>query len=140
MPSLFTRILDGELPGRFVWKDEVCFAILTVNPIRPGHVLVIPRQEIDDWLDLPDAGRDHLMATAQVIGRAVKSVFQSVKVGVAIVGLEVRHVHLHLIPISAPEHMEFARADKSPDPAALDDAAERLRAALTSMGFTQAAR
>ena len=72
MPSLFTRILDGELPGRFVWKDEVCFAILTVNPIRPGHVLVIPRQEIDDWLDLPDEGRDHLMATAQVFGRAVK--------------------------------------------------------------------
>lgn len=134
MPSIFTRIIEGKVPGRFVWKDELCFAILTVNPIQPGHVLVIPRQEIDDWLDLPSPLRDHLMATARVLGQAMKEVFRPVKVGLAIIGLEVRHVHLHLIPISAPEHMEFARADKSPDPAALDSVAERLRAALTTMG------
>lgn len=134
MPSIFTRIIEGKVPGRFVWKDELCFAILTVNPIQPGHVLVIPRQEIDDWLDLPSPLRDHLMATARVLGQAMREVFRPVKVGLAIIGLEVRHVHLHLIPISAPEHMEFARADKSPDPAALDSVAERLRAALTTMG------
>lgn len=134
MPSIFTRIIEGKVPGRFVWKDELCFAILTVNPIQPGHVLVIPRQEIDDWLDLPSPLRDHLMATARVLGQAMKEVFRPVKVGLAIIGLEVRHVHLHLIPISAPEHMELARADKSPDPAALDSVAERLRAALTTMG------
>ncbi len=139
MASIFSRILAGEIPGRFVWKDEQCFAILTVNPIQPGHVLVIPRQEIDDWLDLSPALRDHLVATAQVLGRALKAAFQPVKVGVAIVGLEVRHVHLHLIPISAPEHMEFARADTHPDPAGLDAVAERVRATLTAMGVRHGA-
>ncbi len=132
MPSIFTRILNGELPGRFVWKDDKCFAILTAQPIQPGHVLVIPRQEIDDWVDLPDDLRDHLFATAAVIGKALMKEFQPTKVGVAVVGLEVRHVHLHLIPISAPEHMEFARADKNPDPRALDQVAERLRKALAA--------
>lgn len=130
MPSVFTRILNNELPGRFIWKDEKCFAILTSQPIQPGHVLVIPRQEIDDWLDLPADLRDHLIDVAQVIGKALKREFRPTKIGVAIVGLEVRHVHLHLIPISAPEHMDFARAEKSPDPRRLDEVAEKLRAAL----------
>lgn len=136
MSSIFTRILNGELPGRFVWKDAQCFAILTAQPIRPGHVLVIPREEIDDWLDLPDGLREHLVATAQRIGRALKKEFRSTKVGLAVVGLEVSHVHLHLIPISAPEHMEFARAEKNPDPAILDEVAQRLRAALAAMGMS----
>jgi histidine triad (HIT) family protein len=132
MPSVFTRILAGELPGRFVWRDDACFAILSVNPLQPGHVLVIPRQEVDDWLDLPDELRNHLTLTARTIGRAIKVAFAPVKVGLAIVGLEVRHVHLHLVPISAPEHLDFARADLHADPRDLDAAAERIRAALRS--------
>ena len=134
MATIFTRILDGEIPGRIVWKDARCFALMTINPIQPGHVLVIPRQEIDHWLDLPDDLRDHLFATAQTIGRAVMRAFRPVKVGMAIVGLEVLHVHLHLMPIRQPEHMEFARADRNPDPKALDAAAQKLRAALRELG------
>jgi histidine triad (HIT) family protein len=140
MPSIFTRILTGEVPGRFVWKDEQCFAILTTNPLQPGHLLLIPRLELDDWLDVPQALRDHLFGTAQVLGQALKQAFKPVKVGLAIVGLEVRHLHLHLIPISAPEHMDFARAERSPDPLALDAVAAQVRAALKALGAKGVAR
>lgn len=139
MASIFTRILAGEVPGRFVWRDEQCFAILTAQPLQPGHLLVIPRQEVDDWLDLPAPLRDHLLGVAQLLGRALKVTFQPIKVGLAIVGLEVRHVHVHLIPISAPEHMDFARAETHPDPAELDAVAERLRATLATLGAQRGA-
>jgi histidine triad (HIT) family protein len=139
MPTLFTRILDGAIPGRFVWKDERCFSILTINPIQPGHCLVIPRQEIDHWLDLPAELARHLFDVAQVIGKAQTAAFRPEKVGLSIVGLEVRHVHLHLIPIREAKHMDFANADKNPSPAALDDAAARLRAELKAMGRREVA-
>jgi histidine triad (HIT) family protein len=138
-PSVFTRILNGEIPGRFVWKDEQCFAILTINPIQPGHVLVIPKREVDRWTDLPDDLRNHLFMVGQTIAKGLHAAFKPDRVGLMIVGLEVHHVHLHLIPISAPEHMEFARADKSPDPKALDAAAAALRTALKAMGVKQVA-
>jgi histidine triad (HIT) family protein len=134
MPSVFTRILNGELPGRFVWKDEQCFAILTINPIRPGHALVIPRREIDHWLDVPGELSRHLFDVAQTIGKAQMQAFRPAKVGLSIVGLEVRHAHLHVIPIDSIEDMDFGRAEKSPSPAALDDAANRLREALRKLG------
>jgi histidine triad (HIT) family protein len=134
MPSLFTRIIAGELPARFVWKDEHCVAFLTVNPLRPGHVLVVPRQEVDHWLDLPAPLRDHLFGVAQEIGRAVQAEFKPAKVGLVIVGLEVRHVHLHLSPIDAINDLDLARADKNPSPASLDAAAARVRAALRRQG------
>ena len=139
MPTLFTKILTGEIPGRFVWKDEQCFAILTINPIQPGHCLVIPRQEIDHWLDVPADLSRHLFATAQTIGKAQMAAFRPEKVGLSIVGLEVRHVHLHLMPIREAKHMDFANADKNPSPAALDAAAAKLRAALRAMGCTAVA-
>ena len=70
MPTLFTRILRGELPARFVWKDDLCAAFLSINPLRPGHVLVVPFEEVDHWLDLPAPLRDHLFAVGQALGRA----------------------------------------------------------------------
>jgi histidine triad (HIT) family protein len=134
MPSVFTKILEGSIPGRFVWKDEQCFAILTINPIRPGHVLVIPRQEVDHWLDLPAGLQHHLFDVAQTIGKALMQAFRPTKVGLTIVGLEVRHVHLHLIPIDAIADMDFARADKDPKPEALDQVATKIRAVLKALG------
>lgn len=138
MPSVFTRILRGELPGRFVWKDEHCAAFLSINPLRPGHVLVVPRAEIDHWLDLPAPLRDHLFGVAQFIGRALQDEYEPQKVGLTVIGLEVRHVHLHVVPIDSIGDMDFARADKHPVPAALDAAALRVRAALRRLGCAQA--
>ena len=136
MASIFTRIIAGELPGRFVWKDDRAVAILTIAPLRPGHVLVIPREEVDHWLDLSPELAAHLMRVAQTVGRAVAKAFPCRKVGLMIAGLEVTHTHLLLVPIDDLAEMDFSRQDRNPDPRALDEAAAAIRAAL---GATSAA-
>jgi histidine triad (HIT) family protein len=140
MPTIFTRIINGELPGRFVWRDEQCVAFLTINPLKPGHTLVVPRAEVDHWLDLEPDVATHLMRVAQTIGRALQRGFNPTRVGMIIAGLEVPHVHLHLVPVDTMSDFDFARAEKSPDPAALDRAAATIRAELAAMGHTQEAR
>ena len=132
MPSLFTRIIDGELPGRFVWRDDRAVAFLSINPLQPGHTLVVPVAEVDHWIDLDPDLAAHLMLVARRIGQAAQTAFSPVKVGLMVAGLEVPHVHLHVVPIRGVHDLDFANADPSPDPAALDDAADRLRAALGS--------
>jgi histidine triad (HIT) family protein len=134
MATLFTRIIDGEIPGRFVWRDDQAVAFLTISPIRPGHVLVVPRAEVDHWLDLDATLAAHLIQVAQKVGQAQMAAFAPVRIGMIIAGLEVPHCHLHLVPIDTEADLSFARADHSPDPAALDDAAERLRTALREAG------
>jgi histidine triad (HIT) family protein len=138
--TLFTKIIDGEIPGRFVWRDDDVVAFLTINPITPGHTLVVPRAEVDHWLDLPPALAERCMAVAQVIGLAQMQAFSPTRVGMIIAGLEVPHTHLHLIPIDSESDLSFSKADPSPDPAALDVAAEQLRAALTAAGRPEVAR
>jgi histidine triad (HIT) family protein len=130
MATVFTRIMRGELPGRFVYEDERCAVFLTIEPLRPGHVMVVPREEVDHWLDLDPELLTHLMVVAQRVGRAIHREFGSEKVGLMIVGLEVPHVHIHLSPIDAIGDMNFANADRDPDPDRLDRVAERLRRAL----------
>lgn len=132
MPSIFTQIIQGEIPGRFVHRDDRCVAILTIAPLNPGHTLVIPIEEVDHWLDLSDELAAHLFSVAKSIGRAMQSAFQPEKVGLMIAGLEVRHVHLHLVPIWNIQELEFSRQDRNPDLADLDAALQRLRAALDS--------
>ncbi len=129
MASIFTRIINGELPGHFVWQDDVAVAIMTIAPIRPGHVLVIPRQEIDHWDDLPEATAQHLMALGQRLAKAIKQAFPAKRVGMVIAGLEVPHTHVHLLPVDEMEDFNFGRAAMA-DAASLADAAERIRAAL----------
>lgn len=130
VPSVFTRILDGELPGRFVLRDARCAAFLTVAPLRPGHVLVVPVEEIDSWLDLPPELAGHLVLVAQRVGRAVQAAFGSARVGLVVAGLEVPHAHLHVVPVDTLADLDFARADPAPEPAALDDAQARILARL----------
>ena len=137
MPTIFTRIIDGELPARFVWKDSLCVAFLSINPLRPGHVLVVPREEVDHWLDIDPASGSHLAGVSQVIGKALMLAFRPTKVGMTIVGLEVPHMHIHLVPIDGLGDMDFGGADRSPSPASLDDAARRIREALRAMGRSE---
>jgi len=136
--TLFTRIIDGELPGRFVWRDEEVVAFLTINPITPGHTLVVPRAEIDHWVDLPPGLAERCIVVAQAIGRAQMAAFSPTRIGLIIAGLEVPHTHLHVVPIDTEADLSFAKADPSPDPAALDDAAARLREALRAQGHAEA--
>jgi len=128
--SLFTRIIDGELPGRFVYEDPAVVAFLTIAPVRPGHTLVVPRVEIDNWLDLDAETRRALFEAAQLVGIAVQQAFPARKVALLALGLMVPHVHLHLIPIDDEGQANLVHADQNPDPAALDEAAERIRQAV----------
>jgi diadenosine tetraphosphate (Ap4A) HIT family hydrolase len=137
--SLFTRIIRGELPGRFVWRDARAVAFLTIAPLRPGHTLVVPLEEIDHWLDVPPELMQHLTLVAQKVGQAVQQAFRPEKVGLMIAGLEVRHVHLHVVPIQSLGDLDFAKADAKVAPAALDAAAERLRQALREAGHREVA-
>ena len=130
MASVFSRIIAGELPGRFVHEDAHTVAFLSIEPLQPGHTLVVPRAESDHWLDLPPDLLDSLMRSSQHVGAGIQRAFRPTKVGMMLAGLEVPHVHVHLVPIATVRDMDFANADRAPDPAALDDAAERIRAAL----------
>jgi histidine triad (HIT) family protein len=137
--SLFTKIIRGELPGRFVWRDTRAVGFLTVAPLRPGHTLVVPVEEIDHWLDVPPDLMQHLVGVAQKIGQSIQDAFQPDKVGLMIAGLEVRHVHLHLVPIHTLGDLDFAKADTKATPEALDAAAAKLRAALRESGHREVA-
>ena len=134
MPTIFTRIIDGELPGRFVWRDDDCVAFLSINPLRPGHTLVVPRAEVDHWIDLSVEANAHLVRVAHAIGTAQMDAFQPARVGLIIAGLEVPHVHLHVVPIDREQDLSFANADVSPSADAMDAAAEKLRSALRAHG------
>jgi histidine triad (HIT) family protein len=134
MATLFTKIIEGEIPGRFVWRDEQAVVFLTIAPIAPGHALVVPVDEVDHWIDLDAGLAAHLMDVARCVGQAQMAAFAPTRIGVIIAGLEVPHCHMHLIPIDSEADLSFARADHDPDAAALDDAAERLRAALRDAG------
>jgi histidine triad (HIT) family protein len=137
MPTIFTRIIEGELPGRFVWRDDRCVVFLSIAPLRPGHALVVPVAEIDQWLDLEPDLAAHLMVVAHAIGRAQRDAFDPVRVGLIIAGLEVPHTHLHVVPITRESDLSFANADPSPSPESMDDAAVRLRSALRAAGHRE---
>ena len=130
MPTLFTRIINGEIPGRFVWRDDRVVAFMTIAPIKPGHVLVVPISELDHWIDAPDDLRNHIMNVAAQIGQAQMSAFHPARVGVIIAGLEVPHLHVHVIPIDTERDLNFANANGSATDGELEEAARKLRVAL----------
>lgn len=133
-PTLFTRIIDGELPGRFVWRDADVVAFLTIAPLRPGHVLVVPREPHDRWTDVPAELWARLADVSHVIGRVLEREFECVRVGLIVAGLEVPHCHVHLVPIRTESDLDFSRADHGASAADLDDAAERIRSGLRRDG------
>lgn len=139
MASVFTKIIHGELPGRFVWKDERAVAFLSIAPLKPGHTLVVPREEIDHWLDLDPALMQHLTQVSQCVGKAIASGFEPVRVGTMILGLEVPHVHIHVVPIWGVHDLDFANADPNAKPEDLDAAAETLRRELRAQGRAEVA-
>ncbi|HET9254090.1 MAG TPA: HIT family protein [Pseudonocardiaceae bacterium] len=134
MTTLFSRIIEGEIPGRFVWSDERCVAFLTIAPLRPGHALVVPRQEVDEWTDADDGLLSDLMVVARHIGEAQKIGFRAPRAGLIVAGFEVPHLHVHVFPAWGIGDFDFAGADHDPDPAGLDTAADTLREALRKAG------
>ncbi len=138
MASVFTMIINGDIPGHFVWRDDDAVAFLSINPINVGHTLVVPRDEVDHWLDLPSASASHLMEVAHHVGAAHQRVFAAKRVGLIIAGFEVAHTHLHVLPISSMAHMDFANAATDVDHAELATNASMIRDALSAAGHDEA--
>jgi histidine triad (HIT) family protein len=97
MPTVFTRIINGEFPGTFVHRDEQCVAFMSINPLARGHVLVVPIEEVDHWVDASPHLAAHLFAVTHRIARAQRDAFSCARVGVIVAGYEVPHAHIHVI-------------------------------------------
>jgi diadenosine tetraphosphate (Ap4A) HIT family hydrolase len=134
MATVFTKIINGEIPGRFVYEDDEIVAFLTIAPITQGHTLVVPRAEIDNWQDIDPAVFGRIMEVSQLIGRAVSKAFDVERAGVIIAGLEVPHLHVHVFPARDLSDFGFANADQNPSQESLDDAQAKIKAALAELG------
>lgn len=130
MASVFTMIMNREIPGRFVYEDDAVVAFLTIEPMTQGHTLVVPRDEVDNWQDLDPAVLDRVMHVAQRIGKAVCAAFGATRAGVIIAGLEVPHLHVHVFPAFNLTDFGFANVDRNPSPESLDAAQAKIIAAL----------
>ncbi|WP_341938417.1 HIT family protein [Marinimicrobium sp. C2-29] len=137
MPSVFSKIIAGDIPGHFVWKDDQAVVFMTIEPIREGHVLVVPREEVDHWDDLPPALLAHLIKVSQAVAKGLKEAYPAKRVGMMIAGLEVPHTHIHLAPMDSMGDLSFEHAH-SVEAAALAAAAKRIRAVLVKQGHAEA--
>lgn len=133
MASVFTMIINGDLPGRFVYEDEDVVAFLTIEPMTQGHTLVVPRAEVDRWQDVEPALFHRVMDVSQRIGKAVCAAFGADRAGLIIAGLEVPHLHVHVFPAYNLTDFGFAHVDRSPSAESLDEAQAKIKAALAAM-------
>jgi diadenosine tetraphosphate (Ap4A) HIT family hydrolase len=134
MTTVFSRIVAGEIPARFVWSDDRAVAFLSVNPLGPGHTLVVPREEVDQWVDAPPELLAHLSTVAHAVGAAVRAVWAPPRVGLMVAGFEIPHLHLHVFPAAGMAAFDFANAAATVDAAEQDRHADALRAALRGAG------
>ncbi|ANE04797.1 HIT family protein [Corynebacterium crudilactis] len=135
MASVFTKIINGELPGRFVYRSENVVAFLSIEPLTYGHTLVVPVAEVDRWTDLPQTIWVEVNEAAQLIGNAIRTAFSSPRCGYIIAGFDVPHTHIHLFPTDKMADYDFrnAMAADATDPAEMDAAAEKIREALDGL-------
>jgi len=126
MPTIFTKIINGEIPCHKVMEDENYFAFLDIKPINPGHCLCIPKKEVDYIFDVDDELLSGLMIFAKKVAKKIKKAVDCKKIGVMVAGLEVPHCHIHLVPIQSLGDLTFAKS-KPADPAELAKIAEKIR-------------
>ena len=133
MATLFTKIINGEIPGTFVHQDDKCVAFLDVAPMTEGHVMVVPREEISHWIDADAELIAHLTAVAKRIGEAQKRAFDCERIGLLVVGYEVPHLHIHVLPTNSMD--DFDISDRAPmqTPEQLEAPAEKIRQALSEL-------
>ena len=131
--SIFTKIRKKDVPGFVLYEDDVCFAILTIQPHHPGHVLVIPVEEVADWEDIEPNNWAHLMKVAQQFGGVIKKLHHPPKVGLAAVGFEIPHVHIHVIPLYEIADIDHDKA-KQASPDDLVKEANKLMEAIKAQG------
>ncbi|WP_280409104.1 HIT family protein [Nocardia brasiliensis] len=135
MASVFSAIIAGQLPGRFVWEDDEFVGFLTIAPVTTGHTLVVPRKEIDQWQDVDTETFARLTAVAQKIGQAVRRAWDAPRAGLLVAGLEVPHLHVHVFPAFTMTDFDISGADPNPSPESLDDAQTKIKQALRDLGY-----
>jgi diadenosine tetraphosphate (Ap4A) HIT family hydrolase len=132
--TIFSRIIAGEIPGTFLWRDDRCVAFMSINPLARGHALVVPIDEVDHWLDASPDLTAHLFSVAREIGLAQHAAFECERVGVIVAGYEIDHCHIHVVPTNAMADLAFENAAASVDRDDLDSAAAAIRAELRHLG------
>jgi histidine triad (HIT) family protein len=130
MASIFTRIINGEIPCYKIAEDENYFAFLDINPLAKGHTLVVPKKEVDYMFDVDDATLAGMMIFAKKIARAIDKAIPCKRVGVAVLGLEVPHAHIHLVPINGGFDIEFSKPKLKLTPEEFKEVAAKIIACL----------
>lgn len=128
MASIFTKIVNGEIPCHKIAENEKFLAFLDVFPLVHGHILVIPKKEVDYIFDLEDTDLSEMMVFAKKVAKAQKAAVVCKRIGVAVIGLEVPHAHIHLVPMNTVNDINFTQPKISPTPAQLTEMAEKIRA------------
>lgn len=134
MSTVFTKIIAGQLPGRFVWSEPDLVAFTSIAPITAGHTLIVPRAEVSQFTDAPADLFARLNHVAQIIGRAQKQAWDAPRAALLIAGFEVPHLHLHVLPAWGESELSFDNAKTDVPAAEMDRDAELLRAALRAVG------
>lgn len=132
MPSIFSRIIAREIPGHIVAEDDRYIAFLDINPLVMGHTLVIPKKEVDYIYDLDDDTLAGLHLFAKKVARAIEEVVPCKRIGVTVIGLEVPHAHVHLVPLNSMGDMNFSHAKLTPTSEALADMATKIKRAVVA--------
>lgn len=132
MSTIFTKIRNGEIPGDFVWKDEHCFAIADINPHSKGHILLIPNQEINAFWEADDYLSTHLNKIAKILAKAQLKTFKSERICQLIIGFDVPHLHIHLVPA---DNATVLNKSANISPEEIADGAKMIRHTLAEMGY-----
>ena len=125
--SVFTEIINGNLPAHAIWRDTECVSFLSINPISNGHCLVVPIAEVDHWVDLPTEKVGHLLEVASIIGQSQMKSFKPSRIGQMIAGFEVPHTHLHVLPINDIRDLDFSNATNNANHDQLAEYAKLIR-------------
>lgn len=130
MTTIFSHIINGNISGTFVYRDEKCVAFMSINPLADGHVLVVPIEEVDHWIDMSPELSKHMFEVSHKLSRALSQAFPCERVGLLIAGYEVNHCHIHLVPTQTMHELNFANAAQSVERERLEANAEKIIAAL----------
>ncbi len=130
MPSIFTRIIQGDLPSFKILEDDHCFAFLDVFPLVEGHTLVVPKKEVDNIFDLDQETYQHLFSFAKEVESKLRKSIPCKRIGIAVIGLEVPHAHIHLVPLNHVEDINFSRPKMKPSQEELKAIQERILSSI----------
>jgi histidine triad (HIT) family protein len=128
--TIFSKIIAGEIPSYKIAENEKFFAFLDIFPLREGHVLVVPKTEVDNLFDLPAEYLEEMLLFAQPIAKAIEKAFDCNRCGMSVIGLEVPHAHIHLIPINSANDLNFTQSKPAASPEKLKQVHEKIVAAL----------